>query len=78
MTWTGAGELNFFNPPVSFIGAEFPGCKIILDIAEHTSPFSRCIAFFHHQVPAQLENNIKGIDADRAFLYAGITTGACH
>ena len=63
---------HLLGPFSPVIRSKLPGCKIIFHISKHHGPFLWCIAFFHHQVTAHLQNNIKRTDTNRAFLHTGI------
>ena len=69
-------NLHLRHPFIPVVGTEFPWCKIIFNIAEHTVPFLWRIAFFHNKAAPQFKNNAERADAYRAFLYAGIAGGA--
>jgi hypothetical protein len=41
--------LHFTRPFITIFRAEFPGCKIIFNIAKHRVPFGGRVAFFHNE-----------------------------
>ena len=68
--------LNLFCPVEAIRRGKFPGRERRFDILEHGIPLGWGAGFLHGHIPAELDDDGKRVDIDRAGFDAGIAGSA--
>jgi len=73
---SGASAGVLFGPGQAVGGREGPGCAVVFDVTLHQRPFGGHFTGFHGLVATHFQDDVEGIDQNRASFDTGIAGGA--